>query len=59
MKIFAVLGATAVAAMPVMAEQVTVKNIPGNIELTVGDEGGRPTYSLSLGGKVMIEPSPL
>lgn len=53
------LGVLCIAAMPLRAEKTEVKNLPGNMALTVEDAGGVPTYSLSLDGKQMIAPSPM
>lgn len=53
------LMALGAAALPLSAEKTDVKNLPGNLVLTVDDTDGKPTYALTLDGIRMMAPSPL
>ena len=41
------------------AEQVTIQSPSGKLTVTVSDDGGKPTYSVTLEGKQMLQPSAL
>ena len=47
------------AAVGAMAAESTVSSPDGRLTVTVGDEGGRAFYSVSYGGRPVIERSPL
>ena len=46
-------------ATPASAEEKTITSPDGKLTVTVNDNGGRPTYQVTMGETVMLTPSPL
>ena len=59
MKRKVLLMATMLAAAGAVAKDVVVTSPGGQLQVTVSDEGGRATYSLTLDGRQMLLPSAL
>ncbi len=53
------LAAALLAVNLCSAEEIRVKSPSGNLEVTVNDEGGKPTYQVLLDGKQMVTKSNL
>ncbi len=58
-KLFFTLSFSLLLASPVVAAEKQFASPGGNISVTISDEGGKPTYSVALGGTTIIESSPL
>ena len=45
--------------LQLIAQQAMVTSPDGQLRVTVSDEGGNPVYTVTYGGKTVLEPSPL
>ena len=45
--------------LAMMAREATITSPNGKLAVTINDEGGRPTYAISLEGQQMLQPSAL
>ena len=59
MKKIALIFSLALLALPVAAKEERVAGPDGRLVVTVSDEGGKPTYSVTYDGTAFVAPSPL
>ena len=59
MKTFTLMGLLATLPFVAVAREASIASPNGKLVVTVNDEGGRPTYSVSLDGVQMLQPSAL
>ena len=59
MKKIALIFSLVLLALPVAAKEERVAGPDGRLVVTVSDEGGKPTYSVTYDGVAFVAPSPL
>jgi hypothetical protein len=59
MKKIALIFSLVLLALPVVASEERVAGPDGRLVVTVSDNGGKPTYSVTYDGVAFVAPSPL